>query len=357
MDAYQPQKIALTGATGALGFAFLCRQFQRDPRLGASLLVRQASAAFRSETFQAWLRENASRITLVEGDVRQVGAEQLEPLLSCDGGLWHFAAMTSLTAENEEVTRQIHEVNVEGTQRLAEAWIKGRAAGPFYHISTAYVVGARHGTAHEAESAMGQTFRNPYEASKLAAETRILGDFAAGLPGAIFRPSVVVDDKGGTGGFKMVDACAYAVALAVKRGEPFVFRLRPTANLNLIHSDWVIAAMSDLAQLPSGSGYTYHLTAPRDTYLRDIAAILEVLVPNLKIAFEPDLKRAEMPSASKIFDKAITEVRPYLDADVHFDRTNTDRDLSPAVKESELDLAPFVQSRLRSELERIAHKR
>jgi hypothetical protein len=112
-----------------------------------------------------------------------------------------------------------------------------------------------------------------------------------------------------------------------------------------------------LARLPSGYGCTYHLTAPRDTYLRDIAAILEVLVPDLKVKFEPDLKRAEIPTASKIFDKAITEIRPYFDADIHFDRANTDRDLSPAVMEAPLDLAPFVQSRLQSELERIAHRR
>lgn len=357
MDAYHPHKLALTGATGALGFAFLRRHFQLDSKLQASLLVRKTSSAFQSEAFQGWLRRNESRVTLVEGDVRQLGPEQLDALLPCDGGLWHFAAMTSLTAENEEVARQINEVNVAGTERLAEAWCKGHTTSPFYHISTAYVVGERHGTAQESESALGQTFRNPYEASKLAAETRVIEAFSAGLAGAIFRPSVVVDDLGGTGGFKMVDACAYAVALAVKRGEPFVFRLRPTANLNLIHSDWVIAAMSDLARMPSGSGCTYHLTAPRDTYLRDIAAILEVLVPDLKIGFEPDVKRADLPTASKIFDKAITEIRPYFDADIHFDRTNTDRDLSPAVKESPLDLAPFVQSRLQSELGRLAHKR
>jgi nucleoside-diphosphate-sugar epimerase len=357
MDAYRPQKLALTGATGALGFAFLVRHFQQDPKLQATLLVRRSSAAFQSATFQDWLHRHESRLTLIEGDVREIASAQLAPLLACDGGLWHFAAMTSLTAESEAVTRQIHEINVEGTQRLAEAWMAGRGAGPFFHISTAYVVGGRHGIAHEAESAMGQSFRNPYEASKLAAEVRVLGDFAAGLCGAIFRPSVVVDDMGGTGGFKMVDACAYSVALAVKRGEPFVFRLRPTANLNLIHSDWVIAAMSDLARLPSGSGRTYHLTAPRDTYLRDIASILEVLVPDLKVSFEPDWKRSDLPTASKIFDKAITEIRPYFDAEIHFDRTNTDRDLSPAVKESPLDLAPFVQSRLQSELGRISHRK
>ena len=353
MDAYHPQSLALTGGTGALGFAFLRRQLQRDPTLHAHLLVRRASAAFRAAAFQDWLRENESRITLVEGDVRRLGPAQLDALLPCDGGLWHFAALTALTADDEGMAREIHEVNVEGTERLAEAWRS--AAGPFHHISTAYVVGERHGRALESESERGQVFRNPYEASKLAAETRVLRAFASGMPGAIFRPSVVVDDLGGTGGFKMVDACAYAVSLAVKRGEPFVFRLRPAANLNLVHSDWVIAAMSDLARLATGA--TYHLTAPRATHLRDIAEILEGFVPGLRISFEPDLRRAEMPTASKIFDKAVTALRPYLYAEIEFDRTNTDRDLSGSVKESPLDLAPFVESRLQSELGRIAHRK
>jgi nucleoside-diphosphate-sugar epimerase len=357
MPDYHPQRVALTGATGALGFALLRRFFEQDSQLQATLLVRKTSSAFQAEAFQAWLRAHADRVTLVEGDVRELGPAQLDPLRACDGGLWHFAAMTSLTAENGEVARQIHEVNVEGTQRLADAWSDGAAAGPFYHISTAYVVGERHGVALESESAMGQTFRNPYETSKLAAETRVLKDFAAGLNGAIFRPSVVVDDVGGTGGFKMVDACAYAVALAVKRGEPFVFRMKHDANLNLVHSDWVIAAMADLARLPSGPGRTYHLTAHHDTYLRDIGVLLGTLVPDLKTSFEPNLTRADLPSASKIFDKAATEVRPYLDADVHFDRTNTDRDLSPGVGSEAIDLAPFVESRLRSEMARVAHRR
>jgi nucleoside-diphosphate-sugar epimerase len=218
-------------------------------------------------------------------------------------------------------------------------------------------VGTRHGPALETESAVGQSFRNPYEASKLEAETRVLRAFAAGVKGTIFRPSVVVDDLGGTGGIKMVDACAYAVGLAVTRGEPFVFRLKSSASLNLVHSDWVIAAMIDLARMPSGPGRTYHLTAPTPTRLGEIAAILEVLVPHLKISFEPELKRAELPTASKIFDKAINEIRPYFDAEVRFDRTNTERDLSPAVKESPMDLAPFVKSRLQSELARLARRK
>jgi nucleoside-diphosphate-sugar epimerase len=357
MDAYLPERVALTGATGALGFAFLRYNFQREPKLRATLLVRKSSASFLSDDFQGWLRQNEKRVTLIEGDMRHLDKTQLQALLQTDGGLWHFAALTSLTAECDEVAKNIHEINFEGTRRLIEACFAGRTPGPFYHVSTAYVVGKRHGTIQESESRMEQSFRNPYEASKLAAEVCVHRAFAAGVPGVIFRPSVVVDDIGGTSGFKMVDACAYSVALAVKRGEPFVFRLQTDANINLVHSDWVIAAMTDLARMPSGPGCTYHLTAPRSTYFRDIAAILEEAVPELKVRFEPGLKRSELPTASKIFDKAVTEIRPYFDAGIHFNRTNTERDLSSGVKESPLDLAFFVKSRLESEMGRIAHRK
>jgi len=357
MDTYQPERLALTGGTGALGFAFLQRNFQHDPKLQATLLVRRASESFRAETFQTWLRENEKRVTLIEGDMRKLEKDQIDALLQTDGGLWHFAALTSLTAECEEVARDIHAINAEGTNRLVEASFKNHTSNPFYHVSTAYVMGKRQGTILESESRMDQVFRNPYEASKLSAETSVQRAFAAGIPGAIFRPSVVVDNLGGTSGFKMVDACAYAVALAVKRGEPFIFRFKQTANINLIHSDWVIAAMTDLARLPSGPGRTYHLTAPRSAYFRDMAAILEMISPGLKVTFEPDLQRSDLPSASKIFDKAVTEIAPYFDTDIHFDRTNTERDLSPSVKETPLDLASFVKGRLQSEMGRIAHRK
>ncbi len=357
MDTYLPERLALTGATGALGSAFLQSIFKRLPELKATLLVRKASSSFQTPAFQSFLQANSSRVTLVDGDVRNLGNEQLDALFPCDGGIWHFAALTALTAECEETARDINEINNVATQRLAESWLHGRPAGDFYHVSTAYVVGERHGIARESEAQMGQAFRNPYEAAKLAAEVAVNRAFAAGVKGAIFRPSVVVDDAGGTGGIKMVDACAYSVALAVKRGEPFVFRMSPEANINLIHNDWVIAAMIDLARLPSGSGTTYHLTAPQDTYFRDIAKILEVLAPNLKVSFEPGLTRAQLPPASKIFDKAVTEIRQYVDADIHFDRTNTDRDLSPSMREVPLDLSAFVANRLQTEMARVAHRK
>jgi nucleoside-diphosphate-sugar epimerase len=357
MDSYRPATLALTGGTGALGFAFLQRIFRQDPRLSARLLVRSSSSSFQSDSFQGWLRRNESRVTLVDADLRGLDAKQLAALLETDGGLWHFAALTALNVNSQQVARAINEVNLEGTRRLVEAALAQQLSRPFYHISTAYVAGDRTGATREDEGDVGQVSRNPYEASKLAAETIVHRAFAAGITGAIFRPSVVVDDGTATGGFKMVDACAYAVALAVKRGEPFVFRLPADARINLVHSEWVIAAMIDLARLPSGSGRTYHLTAPRSTYFRDIAGILEREVPNLKLSFEPGIKRSEMPSASKIFDKAVTDLRPYLESKIEVDRTNTERDLSAGVTEKPLDLTSFCLQRLQSELGQIAHRK
>jgi nucleoside-diphosphate-sugar epimerase len=353
-DAYLPKRFALTGATGALGFAFLRDLFARLPEVRATLLVRRSSASFTAAPFQNWLGKNTARVTLIDGDIRELGKTQRDALVRTDGGLWHFAALTTLTANDDDVARQINEVNVEGTRHLVEACRQSRHRQPLFHISTAYVLGHRTGIIRETDAAMGQDFRNPYEASKSAAERIVQAAFSAGVPGAIFRPSVVVDNSGGTGGFKIVDACAFAVALAVKRGEPFVFRLPSDAGLNMVHSDWVIAAMLDLARMPSGPGRTYHLTAPRPTLFRDIGAILTTLVPGLQVRFEPDVSRAQLPSASRIFDKAAADLRPYFEADVQFDRTHAGRDLSRGLKQPVFDLKPFVEVRLRAELDRLA---
>ena len=106
--------------------------------------------------------------------------------------------------------------------------------------------------------------------------------------------------------------------------------------------------------IASNSGPRLH------TKIRISAALMRRgsrLSGSIKLSFEPDCQRADLPSASKIFDKAVSEIKPYFDADVHFDRTQTDRDLSPALKEAPLDLQAFVENRLKAEMGRIAHRR
>jgi nucleoside-diphosphate-sugar epimerase len=350
---YQPKRIALTGATGALGFAFLRDLFMHQPEVRATLLVRCSSPSFATKDFQTWLDRHTDRIKLIDADIRNLSRTQTDALVRTDGGLWHFAAVTSLNARDAEVAKQIDEVNVGGTRHLAEACQRSGHKHPFFHVSTANVLGNRTGLIREEDRFLGQEFRNPYEASKSKAEEIVQQAFAAGVPGAIFRPGVVIDHSGLTGGFKIIDACAFAVARAVGRHEAFVFRLPETADINLVQSDWVIAAMLDLARMPSGPGRTYHLTAPEPTLFRDIGGILSRLVPNLRIQFEPDFLLSDLPNASKLFDKASTELRPYFEASVQFDRTHAARDLSPALRRPSLKLKQFVETRLRVELDQV----
>lgn len=351
--AYSPKRIALTGSTGALGFAFLRELFTRLPEVRATLLVRQSSESFAAPSFQAWLEENTDRVKLIDGDIRALNKTQTDALVRTDGGLWHFAALTSLNAGDEEDARQVHEVNVEGTRRLVEGCLRSGQRHPFFYISTAYVAGDRTGTIREEDRAVGQKFHNPYEASKSAAEEIVQRAFSEGVPGAIFRPGVVIDNPAPTGGLRIVDACAAAVALAVKRSEPFVFRQPSLAAINFVDSEWVIAALIDLARMPSGSGRTYHLTAPASTLFRDIGGILTRLVPNLTLQFEPDFQLSDLPDASRLFERATTEWRPYFEAAIQFDRTHAARDLSPGLRKPALKLKPLIESRLRAEFDRI----
>jgi hypothetical protein len=167
---------------------------------------------------------------------------------------------------------------------------------------------------------------------------------------------LVIDDAGRAGGSKIVEACAAAAVRSVKRGEPFVFRLPDAAGINLVHGDWVIAAMLDLARMPSGPGRTYHLTAPKSILFRDLGGILTHLVPNLALQFEPEFQRSDLPDASRLFDKAAAEWLPCFAANLPFDRTHAARDLSPALRRPVLKLKPFVESCLRAERDRVAER-
>jgi nucleoside-diphosphate-sugar epimerase len=355
--AYLPKRIAMTGATGALGFAFLREFFTRLPEVRATLLVRESSPSFAAAPFQAWLEQNAERVKLIDADIRALNKTQTDALVRTDGGLWHFAAVTTLNTDDEEAAQQVHEVNVEGTRHLVEGCRRSGQRHPFFYISTAYVQGDRTGTVREEDRATDRKFRDPFEASKSVAEDLVQRGFADGVPGAVFRPGVVIDNPGPTGGLKIVDACAASVALAVKRSEPFVFRLPAEASVNFVHSDWVIAAMLDLARMPSGPGRTYHLTAPASTPFRDIGGILTSLLPKLTLQFEPDFQLSDLPDASRHFERATAEWRPYFEVAVQFDRTHAVRDLSASLRRPALKLKPFVESRLRAELDRVAAAR
>ena len=190
----------MTGGTGALGFYFLRHTFAERPNVRVNLLVRPSSPSFQSKTFQDWLTEYRDRVTLIEGDIRDLDAlstKDKELLLQTDGGLWHSAAVTALN-HDPEMAKSIHLVNYECTVKLVKMLFEH--GGNLFHISTAYVAGDREGLVLEDELDCGQKFRNPYEQSKFSAEKIVREAIAEGKPATIIRPSIVIGDDAGLGG-------------------------------------------------------------------------------------------------------------------------------------------------------------
>jgi nucleoside-diphosphate-sugar epimerase len=341
----------MTGATGSLGFVFLAEVLHRYPRLKVVLLARTASSSFASPPFQALLAAHRPRITVVDGDLAtmQLDEASRRQVIETDGGMWHFAASTKLRPGDPEVAREVHAINDAGTANLLEIMASSPHAGPLHYLSTAYVAGDRSGLVREDELEAGQGFRNDYEASKLRAEKRVHEAIAAGLRAVVYRPSIVMEDAMQSRTPKIADLCAHAFSMAIRRRQRFVFRFDEQAEVNLVHVDWVIAAMLDLAGRPEAIGRTYHLTAARESRFHEIASWVKHFVPHLEVAFEPKAEMADLPTGARIFDRAIDEIRSYLEANVRFDRTWSEQHLSHNLKQHSLDIPQLICARLRDQ--------
>ena len=325
---YTPNRLAVTGATGAIGVRFLRRLLGDLPALCVTVIARSVPPRFR-----ALLDGCPGRVTVIEQDLRSI---RLQPsqrkLLTDSDGLWHLAARTALDDADDAATWA---TNDGGTAAVLDLLAASDAPGPLLHLSTAFVCGDRAGRV--AESDLPDCgFRNAYEASKAKAERRVRSAMAAGLRGAILRPAVVVGDDADDGSPKAVDAVAAAVLAAERAGEPLVIRAPADAALNVVHADWLLAAMAAVAAGPHGDGRTFHLTARRPLRLAGVAAVVGPATP-----------ARELPPVSRRLDRALAPLRPYLSAGVDFDRTNLDAAAPGLVGLTECDPAVVLQHRRR----------
>ena len=324
-----PRRLAVTGGTGAIGVRLLDNWLHGWPDLQVTALVRTA----RPAAFARLLDRYPKRVTLVEGDLCRLA--DLSPAdrrrLGETDGLWHLAASTAMHGRSAD-DAATWRVNDGGTRAVLDLLASVDAPGPLVHLSTAYVCGTRTGRVAEADLPTGG-FRNAYEASKAAAERRVRAAMAAGLGGCVLRPSVVVEDQASDGAPKMIDVVAAAVLAADRAGERLVLRLPPTAALNVVHADWVLAAMTAVAAA-GGSGRTYHLTARQPLRLADLPLVLDEAAAT-----------RDLPPVSRRLDRAIGPFRPYLCGDVQFDRANFEAVAAEVAGEAECDTVAILQRR------------
>lgn len=338
--------IGVTGATGLLGHAWIEHALNHDRELRVLALMRPSTAAVPSRWLGSFSPSHRERIDVLAADFSALwfSAEKLEWLAVVNEGWWHFAAVTNLSV-TPEAERLALAVNASGTERFLAAVRAATPETPFYHVSTAYVAGCRTGTIVEAPADSGGAFHNPYERSKALAESHVLRFLALGGRGAIFRPSLVLNTAGFGRGDQMPDFCANAILAAVQRGEPeFHFRVSPEARLHLVSLAFVLRTFAAIAEMDA-SPRIYHLTPAREMRFADLQPAIEAAVP-VAVKFSPDVPAAELPDASRVFDRMLDDVRSYLVKNLVFDRANAIAALPPEIADDTCDLPQLVAHRL-----------
>jgi nucleoside-diphosphate-sugar epimerase len=193
---------------------------------------------------------------------------------------FHIAALTDFR-DLPIVVETLKRTNVDGTRRVLDL-VSALPVGEFDYVSSAYTCGVTTGTIQPDYVNIHQSFRNPYEHSKLQAEIRArLFGKRTGTRCRFFRPSTIcgrLSDPplGMTNKFDVFYAIG-AFFLGIKLREhswaerysrsirlDFRALYSRTSGLNIVPVDFVAKAM--LAVCLSGDpGESYHLVNNQET--------------------------------------------------------------------------------------------
>lgn len=266
------RRIFVTGVTGAIGSQLVPRLIAHGWHVVCA--VRPKAGLSAAERLVEEFGPLASQITAVGGDIREpmlgVSPREIAALRGNVSVALHCAASVSFDAD---VADDTWATNLEGARNFLDL-VDALGLKEAHQVSTAYVAGDAPEFL-ESDYDRGAA-RNPYEASKRAAEAL----FRERFPNAysIYRPSIVVGDsqsgftRAFDGYYGICKAWTRIMRLFAGRTElpegirrdgdrlylPLTLRGRPEATLNLVPVDWVTEMMARLLELPA-TGQCYHL--------------------------------------------------------------------------------------------------
>jgi thioester reductase-like protein len=261
--------VFLTGFPGFLGSQLaelLLARYGHDVRINCLVQPRYRDLALRREAdIEARHPDYADRLCLVDGDitVADLGlGSEYDRLAGETFEIFHLAAVYDLAVTRDLATR----INVDGTRNmLAFAERCGGQLRRFHYVSTCYVSGKYKGNFTEHDLVRGQAFFNHYEETKYLAEVDVQGQMGRGLPGTIYRPSIVVGDSV-TGETQKYDGPYYLIQWMLRYPQLALVPVIGDATwheVNIVPRDYVIQALDYLSSREGSEGKVYQLCDPR----------------------------------------------------------------------------------------------
>jgi nucleoside-diphosphate-sugar epimerase len=217
----------------------------------------------------------ACGVEIVNGDLTD--SDSLQRAAAGQRFVFHTAGKVTDWGRREDFFK----ANSDGTARLLAA-CQEAGVERFVHVSSLTVLGLpRTGTTVNEETPCASAARDPYTASKIAAEMRAREAHGRrGLAVTIVRPGVIW----GPGDVTFVPRLARLLC----RGR-MVYIGRAENILGLSHVDNLCAGIILAATVPGATGQTYHLTDGEEitarTAISAIAAALGVQPPRVSIPF------------------------------------------------------------------------
>jgi nucleoside-diphosphate-sugar epimerase len=249
--------LLLTGATGLLGGGLLDRLQIGNPDRHIVVITRQKDRAQ-----QLNLRP---RVVAVQGDITQLrlGVSEcfFNQLTSGISEIIHCAADTRFGI----LLSQSRAVNTEGTRNLLNLARECRQLEKFAYISTVYVVGRSSGVFCEGAVRHQNGFSNPYQQSKYEAE-QILVEAMNDIPAIVCRLSSIVGDS--RSGIVQQFNYVHHLLRLFPRSLLSVAPGAPETPIDLIATDWAIAALAYLFESAFVAGRFYHICAGPQHSLR-----------------------------------------------------------------------------------------
>jgi len=275
----KPQHIFLTGATGFLG-AFLLHELLQQTQATIHCLVRCPSLEAGKQKLRSNLKRYLlpdesleHRIVPVHGDLTKpllgLSEQEFQQLATQIDTIYHNGAFVNLIYPYTA----LRTANVLGTKEVLKLASQIKVK-PVHFISTLDVFQSPQYAGMEVISEdinlECEGLSDGYAQSKWVGEQLVMAAHARGIPGCIYRPSMITGHSQ-SGASSVDDLIARLIKGLIQLGSAPDLDMK----LSLTPVDYVSRAIVHLSQQPASLGKAFHLVSPHALHFRDLVQAIQ----------------------------------------------------------------------------------